>query len=396
FVFETSNLSKDDLKTILKKQNLILQQNNFKGADVISMKSFDGKAELYITMLRNVVLLSKNQTLLKKPLWLMKMKKIMLLIVLMLHLQVNTMPFFILNPRNSIFLSNYFFKADYAQTLEAFAQLSGPMACQVSFFKNEWIYNGFASKKEGTLIDTLQFSAYGNNTLFAYLPQNTASFRSFSLGKENTYQTDNYQIKNFIQHINGYTLYTLESFDANIQQRKAVLIEADVQMLKPIFAEIDSTPVLESTYGEYEIYENNISSFLNNALLCQTFYNNKVYYAGVEGVVILSSEPNMVKQNIDAIINKTTLSTNKAFEKFNASLSANNHIYFYTDVPLMMPYLTEASLNPESINMLGKTALQINSKGNLLSCMGKIVLEKSNKEKKCFAVVKQIRYYSCI
>lgn len=284
-----------------------------------------------------------------------------------------------IKPEELNYLSSYFLKSSSYDLIDGLEKISGVTALQLNFFQEELSFNGYALPGSGTVLDTLRSTLPGDNSLVKSLPGNTAYYEMIALtGQEaiNATELDYKTVLNIVDE--SLILFTLESFNAEIANRKGALLSLESQDFLLVLSAIDSSMKTYNATGPFPIYTANaLAPIFNQLLLSPNYFKGELFISKVNDVLVCSETLAVIEQYIFAQEEMKVLRTNEAFINFKAPMSTKCLLDMYADLSLIQGYLNEVTTENTWQGSITKINAQYIPIGNQIYCNGKLVFGSS-------------------
>lgn len=260
-----------------------------------------------------------------------------------------------LNPNSFSFLSGYLFQANKSNQFENWSTLTDHIALEVYLLNDAILANGFAQK------DSLQLSAEinckTNEDIVGMLPYNTAYYQSYCISASSDLIPHHQLLKRVLGE--STTLFTLETFNAQIHERQGAFFQSSGENIKEAFQEIDSQFEIEKI-SNYDCIKSTEVDLMNSFLQQPNYFNNEFYVASINNYIVISEFQSVIEQAIHAIQSLNVLKNQTNYADFNSSMAQHAGLNRYINVDLLSAYLSTITTENTWKDEINQIQIQLN------------------------------------
>lgn len=364
-----ATITLEQILTKLKAANIEFSEHTFENESIITLKNFEGINQASFAIYQGLLLCSFKPSFVEEA---------------MLSIQNTSSSWSSLNesitgledaklyfkPSELNYLAGYFLKTNASALMNSFEAISGNSLFQLNFFKNELSLNGYAMHGSNTLIDTLKAANPADNYWLNLLPSNTAFHKMIGFG-EKGFNTSELDLKTVLNEVNGsITLYTLESFNETLQDRRGALLPVYSKECLETFQSLDSAFMEEKKINDYNIYKTRLGDIFNKAFQLENYFDKQVYVVAFNDYLIVSSNIAVIEQYINALNQNDLMQSYPVNMDFKSALASKTNLDLYANLTLLQPYLSNITTENTWQKSIAVLNMQYANIGDKTFCQG--------------------------
>ena len=281
-----------------------------------------------------------------------------------------------LKPAQLPYLASYLFKPEGAPIMELFKQLTGPSALEFNLFQEAIHYNGFTSYDSTQLLGQMATYSPASIQVLNELPVNTAQYNCIGIKDNTAHFNEDFELKRLHAIIDEtLVLFTVESYDENLANRRAGMITLREDDCFSVLRELDASLAISDTLQGLPVYQSKLGQLLNKAGYQKDFFSDALYFCRNENYLLFSSELATLQQAIQAQQDGRVLRTKDSYTDFSASFASQANASYYLDLSLIQPYLTSKTTTNSWQTLYGQVASQFSHLGDLCFVSGKLAFQ---------------------
>ena len=283
-----------------------------------------------------------------------------------------------LKPAQLPYLTSYLFKPEGAPLMDLFKQLTGPSALEFNLFQEAIHYNGFTRYDSMQLLGQMQAFSPASIQVLNELPSNTAQYTCIGIKDNTTHFNQDFALKRLHAIIDEtLVLFTLESYDENLANRRAGMITLREDDCFSVLRELDASVAISDTLYDMPVYQSKLGQLLNKAGYQEDFFSDVLYFYRSQNYLLFSSELATLQQAIQAQQDGRVLRTKDSYTDFSASFASQANASYYLDLSLIQPYLTSKTTTNSWQTLYGQVASQFSHLGDLCFVSGKLAFQEA-------------------